>query len=77
MSWPSQDISSANNALSGNIDGKNATFTFQVYSDRVKVFKNGIKMTQGVDVYVGRLSVTFSPAQIPQQGDILTLEVYP
>lgn len=57
----------------GLCDGVNKLFTVGVMCARMKIFRNGILQTQGLDVATGSVAFVFTPASIPQLGDYLVM----
>lgn len=59
----------------GSIDGQNATFTLiNQAANNVRIYKNGIRQSVGIDYSIAGNKVTFLPASLPQPGDILTAD---
>lgn len=59
---------------SGIINGLNQVFTVANLpspTSSVEVYHNGILMEQGLDYTISGASITFSPASVPQVGDIV------
>lgn len=73
---PPQQFSSADGTVQGAMDGLNSVFTLSVRLRRMRVFRNGILMTLGLDCVTGLSSIVFLAGQIPQPGDIVTVSGY-
>lgn len=73
---PPQQLTSLDGTIHGNIDGVNSVYTWQVYFPLVQMYRNGVRLTQGVDYGAGPTCAAFLPGAIPQPGDVLTLEGY-
>jgi hypothetical protein len=69
-----QQFSTSDDTIQGTIDGINGQFYFGVVLVRGKVFRNGIEQTINVDCTLGRTSLLFFPASVPQLGDIISIE---
>jgi hypothetical protein len=58
----------------GAVNGRNASFTLsQVPSpaSSVAVFRNGMRLTSGLDHTISTNALTFASGDIPQSGDIV------
>lgn len=73
---PPQQLTSADGTIQGNIDGVNSVFQWQIVFPLIQLYRNGVRLTQGVDYGAGTTAVAFLPGAIPVAGDILTLEGY-
>ncbi len=75
---PPQQLTTAypNPTIFGGIDGTNATFYWQIFFQTVRVFRNGLLQTNGLDYGGGNLAVTFFSDSVPVPGDIITIEGY-
>lgn len=71
---PPQQLTTADGTIQGNIDGVNSIFQWQIVFPLIQLYRNGVRLTQGVDYGAGTTAVAFLPGAIPQPGDILTLE---
>ena len=60
-------------SIVGDCDGVNNLFTWGVNMPRVKIYRNGVLQTFGVDVYAGPTAMVFLAGAIPQPGDIITM----
>ncbi len=67
-------FSSANGTITGTIDGTNATFFLSYPVATANVFRDGVLMTQPGDVTFGANVIVFQAGQIPQVGDVITVE---
>ena len=58
----------------GTIDGANASFTLSQVPNpagSLEVFRNGLRMTSGLDYSSSNNTLTFSSGYVPQIGDVL------
>lgn len=69
-------FSTATGTITGTIDGVNATFYLSYPVSAAVIYRNGIRMTQPLDVTFGANQMVFAAGQIPQIGDVLTAEGY-
>lgn len=76
MNAQPQQFTTADGTLQGSVNGTNQFFTTGVVLVRRRVFWNGVAMTEGVDCVTGPRSVSFLGTQIPQAGDIITVQGY-
>lgn len=59
---------------SGTIDGNNASFTLSQVpnpSGSLEVFRNGLRLTSGLDYTASNNTLTFASSYVPQIGDVL------
>jgi ABC-type cobalt transport system substrate-binding protein len=73
---PPQQFSSEDGSLQGVIDGVNAAFLISAFLTRARVYRNGVMMTLNVDCVAGGRSILFLRGQIPQPGDVVTVQGY-
>ena len=58
----------------GTIDGNNSSFTLSQVPNpagSLEVFRNGLRLTSGLDYSASNNAVTFASADVPQIGDVL------
>lgn len=66
-----------NGTIVGVIDGTNAIFTLiQGGVTYMSVYRNGDLQTFGLDYTAVNNQITFTPANIPQPGDVITAEAF-
>ena len=70
-------FSTANGTIVPLPNGVNATFWLTLGVQWFSLFKNGVLQTNGTDYTNQNNQLTFLPASIPQNGDLLTAEGYP
>ena len=71
---PPQIFSTADGTLQGLVNGINASFTVGCLLRQAFVWRNGILMTNGLDIALGGQSIEFLGSQIPQVGDVIRVE---
>jgi hypothetical protein len=65
---------SDNEPLSGTANGSNNTFTVAFApspANSLQLYRNGLRLDQGVDYTISGSTITFLPGAVPQTGDIL------
>lgn len=68
-------FSTFDGSIAGAVDGINAIFTLDQAVSKVFVFRNGLKLTAGADyTFSGSTQITFISGNIPQPGDIVSVE---
>jgi hypothetical protein len=58
----------------GAIDGTNTTFVLQrspLSTAGVAVYRNGVRLSSGIDFTLSGKNILFVPVAIPQPGDLL------
>jgi hypothetical protein len=73
---PPQQFSTKDGSIQGALDGVNAVFLVSANLARARVWRNGVMMTLNFDCIAGGQAVLFLPGQIPQPGDVITIEGY-
>ncbi len=67
-------FSSLTGTVTGTIDGVNNTFYLSYPVTTANIYLGGILMANGVDVAFGANQMVFQPGQIPQPGNVITVE---
>jgi hypothetical protein len=67
-------FSSANGTITGTIDGLNANFFLSYPVSTSVIYRNGVRMTQPLDVVSNLNVIIFAAGQIPQVGDVITAD---
>ncbi len=67
-------FSTATGTITGTLDGTNDTFYLSYPVSSCNVYRNGVLMTQPLDVVFGANQLVFSAGQIPLVDDVLTAE---
>jgi hypothetical protein len=73
---PPQQFSTNDGSIQGAVDGVNTTFLISAALTRARVFRNGVLMTLNYDCAAGGRAIVFMAGQIPQPGDVITVEGY-
>jgi hypothetical protein len=71
---PPQTFSTFNGTIQGVLDGTNTMFSTGVVLRRAQIWWNGVLMTLESDCTFGSRSLLFLGTQIPQAGDVLTIQ---
>lgn len=73
---PPQQLTTANGTIQGSLDGVNSLFQWQIYFPLIQVYRNGVRLTNGVDYGAGSTAIAFLAGAVPVAGDIITIEGY-